>query len=190
MQYNTKESPMPNRERQTQTKTQTQSQIISAWLKTSAAALLLSSALLPGVSRAEGPFPPEVAGHHQGCHMPPRGPGVHHGPGMMLQGLNLSDEQETQIFNLMHSQKPKLHENDLLIRSNQKALMEMTTARTFDAAKAESLSQAIGQAMASNLLIRAQTDQQIYQMLASDQKKALEDRRKKAESGMRSQNPF
>lgn len=180
----------------------TQSHVIANWLKASAVTLMLSSALLPGISHADDAqrpgtppdAPPDAPpGHHQRCSGPHGGPGMHDsfggmggasGLGMMVHGLKLSDTQETQVFNLVHAQAPRLRENEQLIRKNRKALMDLATARSFDAAKAETLSQAIGQAIASNLLIRTQTNQQIYQLLTSDQKKLLEERRKKFESRM------
>ncbi len=171
----------------------TQSQLITNWLKTSAAALMLSSVLLPGIGYADdtqrpGTPPDAPHGHHQRCNGTHGGPGMPGGfsgmgsaggLGMMVHGLKLSDTQESQIFNLIHAQAPRLHENEQLIRKNRKALIDLTPARNFDATKAEALSQAIGQAIASNLLIRAQTDQQIYQLLTTDQKKLWEERRKK-----------
>ena len=173
----------------------TQPLAIANWLKAGAATLMLSSTLLPGIAKADdlqraGVSPDTPPGHHQNCHGPRSGFGPSgFGFGMMVHGLNLSDEQDGKVFNLIHAQQPKLHENDQLIRSNRKALMDLATARSFDTAKAEALSQAIGQAIASNLLIRTQTDQQIYQLLTNDQKKLLEERRKKFENGMRSRMP-
>lgn len=169
----------------------TQQHVVASWLKTSAAALMLSSALLPGISQAvasQGPgMPPDAPpAHHQNCHTPEGGPrGFQGGLGMMLRGLNLTDAQESQIFTLRHAQEPKLHENEQTIRQNMRALTEMSRSRSFDASKAEALSQALGQAVASNAVLRAQTDQQIYQLLTSEQKKTLEERRKRFESGTR-----
>lgn len=156
------------------------------WLKVSAVALMISSIMVSTISFAEdssrSDLRPEAPhGQHPRCNASYDG-GMPRSPGMILRGLNLSDEQEAKVFKLTHASQPLLHANDQVIRQSQKALMDLTHARSFDAATAESLSQTMAQAMASSLLIRAQTDQQIYQLLTNEQKKALADRRNKFES--------
>lgn len=158
------------------------------WLKVSAVALMISSIMVSTISFAEDSSRSDLrpgAPHSRRpqCNAPQDG-GMLRSPGMRMRGLNLSDEQEAKVFKLTHSSQPLLHANDQVIRQTQKALMDLTHARDFDAATAESLSQTMAQAMASSLLIRAQTDQQIYQLLTSEQKKTLADQRNQLESRM------
>jgi len=175
-------------------------EVTTNWLKTSAVALMLSSVLLlPGVGfaadtqRANTPLDTPTENHkrcgsHHGRPDVPggfSGFGSTAGLGMMTHGLKLSDTQESQVFNLIHAQAPALHENEQLIRQNHKLLMEMSQARNFDVAKAEALSQATGQAIASNLLIRTRANQEIFQLLTLEQRKTLEESRKHFDSRMR-----
>lgn len=150
------------------------------WARTRTAALFLATLSAPLLSQATPMTPNAPQMGHQG---PQHGCGFHDqaGPGLPLRALNLSSEQDDQVFNILHVQEPKLHENGKIIRANMKALHDLAMSKQFDTSKAEALSQSTGQAIASNMLIRAQTRNQIYQLLTADQRKKLETLRKQFE---------
>jgi len=130
--------------------------------KTGISVILAASLIIPVATQA-------APSRHQGCDQSSHSPDASFGK--MAHNLNLTDSQEEKLSKLMDRQKPRLRDNQKLINTHQKQLFELVTNPTFDEAKAEQQTQAIGKAMASNMMIRAETAHQLYQSLDKDQQK-------------------
>lgn len=135
-----------------------------------ALALLLSSTCLGALAApGQGGMPPPgpmmgAHGHHE------RGPGFAH-------GADLTDAQEDKVFAIMHAQEPKRREYRRTLHDSQEALRTLRNAEQFDDAKAASLAQAAGNALAALALLDARTDAQVRAVLTPEQRKqSLENR--------------
>src|ERR671931_2737224 len=69
---------------------------------------------------------------------PMHGPmGMHRGgPMMMLRGLDLTEAQRDQIFQIFHQQAPAFHEQMKLVRQAQQDLRQLAAADRFDEGRA------------------------------------------------------
>lgn len=98
------------------------------------------------------------------------------GPGF-APGVDLSDAQEDKVFAIMHAQEPKRRDYMRTLRNSQEALRTLGAAEQFDDAKAASLAQAAGTALAALSLLEARTDAQVRAVLTPEQRKqSLENR--------------
>lgn len=135
-----------------------------------ALALLLSSTCLGAIAApGQGGMPPPgpMMGAH-GYH--DRGPGFAH-------GVDLTDAQEDKVFAIKHAQEPKRREYARTLHDSQEALRALRSAEQFDDAKAASLAQAAGTALAALTLLDARTDAQVRAVLTPEQRKqSLENR--------------
>ncbi|ATQ77394.1 hypothetical protein CR152_25005 [Massilia violaceinigra] len=122
-------------------------------------AVLLSTACL-GAFAAPG----------EGGLPPPRGP-------LFGQGVELTDAQEDKVFAILHAQKPKRREHARTLHDSQDALRALGNAEQFDDAKASSLAQAAGKALAALALLDARTDAQVRAVLTPEQRKQSADDR-------------
>lgn len=135
-----------------------------------ALALLLSTACLGAVAApGEGAMPPPGPlaggpGHHQ------RGPAFVH-------GVDLTDAQEDKMFAILHAQEPKRREYGRDLHKAQESLRAMGAGDQFDDAKAASLAQAAGNALAALVLLDARTDAQVRAVLTPEQRKQSQDNR-------------
>ncbi|MDB5918428.1 MAG: hypothetical protein JWR40_2662 [Massilia sp.] len=108
-------------------------------------------------------------------HAPPpghmmRGPG--HGEGPMLPpGVRLDEAQQDKVFAIVHAQQPQMREQEKAARHAHEALRAMAASGQFDDARASSLAQAGGQAMAAMALQRARMDAQINALLTPEQRR-------------------
>ena len=135
-------------------------------------------------------MPPEHAmdgpghGHEMGgCMMAHGGEGaMHHGIGMfaeggplppMLRHLQLSDAQQDKIFTILHAQAPQAREFGKAIHKAHRALHELATAASFDDAKAKSLTDALGKAVADEALLHVRTHRQVFDVLTPEQRQKL-----------------
>ena len=135
-----------------------------------ALALLLSSTCLGAIAApGQGNMPPP--GPPMGAHGPhQRGPGVAH-------GVDLTDAQDDKVFAILHAQEPKRREYTRTLHDSQEALRTLGGAEQFDDAKAASLAQAAGSALAALTLLDARTDAQVRAVLTPEQRKqSLENR--------------
>ncbi|NHZ92353.1 periplasmic heavy metal sensor [Massilia sp. CCM 8733] len=135
-----------------------------------ALALLLSSACLGAIAApGQGGMPPP--GPMTGAHGPhQRAPGV-------LHGADLTDAQEDKVFAIMHAQEPKRRAYTRTLHDSQEALRALGSAEQFDDAKAASLAQAAGTALAALTLLDARTGAQVRAVLTPEQRKqSLENR--------------
>lgn len=90
-----------------------------------------------------------------------------------LHGLNLSETQKDQIFQLMHGKAPQFRELGKKARQTQEELGKLTFSENYDAAKAKSLTDSAARNHSEMLVLRTALDQQIYSLLNAEQRKKL-----------------
>lgn len=138
-------------------------------------ALVAAMAAAPMVATAaDGPSDSNWPGHHQKMH---RGHDMQdRWSGHMLRGLNLTQDQQDQIFKIRHDQAQAFYDQHKAFRAADKSLRDLATADSFDQAKAQQAADALGKADAQLALLRAQTQAQIRAVLTSEQRQQLADR--------------
>lgn len=102
--------------------------------------------------------------------------GGDHGPAY-LRGLNLTEEQQDKVFALMHAQAPAMRAKFKELRDARTNLEALTQAPTYDEAKVRALTDKSAATLAEVARIHARTESQIYQLLTSDQRKQLAERK-------------
>jgi len=112
--------------------------------------------------------------HHMGWHDAGRHAGHHgHFGGHGLRALDLSQEQQDQIFKIRHDQAQAFYDQRKALRAAHESLRELSRADAFDEAKARQAADALGQAQAQMALLRAQTGAQIRAVLTPEQREKL-----------------
>ena len=91
-----------------------------------------------------------------------------------VRGIDLTEAQQDQIFKILYAQVPMLRAKEKSVRDARSSLQAMVISGEFDEAKAKSLAKSIADDSAAMLLMRAQSEQQIYGLLTPDQRKQLE----------------
>jgi periplasmic protein CpxP/Spy len=108
--------------------------------------------------------------------------GMHHGMAMfaeggplppMLRHLQLSEAQQDKIFAILHAQAPQARDMGKALHKAHRALHELTTAASFDDAKAKAAADALGKAVADEALLHARTHRQIFDVLTPEQRQKL-----------------
>src|SRR5438445_969649 len=104
-----------------------------------------------------------------------------HAPGVgFLHGIKLTEEQEDKVFAIVHAQQPLLREQMKAAGKARQALHAMSLSAQYDDNKAKALADAAARAMADTALLRTRSDQQIYALLTTEQRKQLEDLQEKS----------
>lgn len=133
-----------------------------------ALAVPLSAAAFGGAhgapNRCGGVEMPGNAGPHGllGDQMPPP-----------LRGLNLTEAQRDKVFELMHAQAPVLREKMKAVQRAEADLRGLTMSPDYSEAKARSLADVSGKAMAEMMLARMATDRQVLGVLTPEQRKQV-----------------
>jgi len=131
------------------------------------AAFLLASSVALGVA---------PAAHAQG--MP--GHGMHGGgPMMMLRGLDLTQAQRDQVFQIFHEQEPAVHEQMKQVRQARADLMKLAAADNFDQARAQQAADAQAKALSALAVMHAQSMNRVRAILTPDQRSRLDQRAQK-----------
>ena len=131
------------------------------------AAFLLASSVALGVA---------PAAHAQG--MP--GHGMHGGgPMMMLRGLDLTQAQRDQVFQIVHEQEPAVHEQMKQVRQARADLMKLAAADNFDQARAQQAADAQAKALSALAVMHAQSMNRVRAILTPDQRERLDQRAQK-----------
>lgn len=99
----------------------------------------------------------------------PRGPMHHEG---MFKDLNLTEAQKKQIGDITRAARDKMHQ---LGEEERRALHEVVTAATFDAAKAQAQLDKQAENRKARELNRLETQNKIYNILTAEQKKQFND---------------
>jgi len=95
---------------------------------------------------------------------------------MRLRGLDLSEAQRDQVFKIVHAQQPAMREQMKQMRQARRDLAEAATAERYDAARVQAAAEAQGKAATQLALMRAQTMQQVNQVLTPEQRAKLKER--------------
>lgn len=111
-------------------------------------------------------------------HLPDGYPGMLGGgrPPAFLRGLELTEDQQDQVFRLMHTQALEMRDRGKAIHKAHEALRELANSDDYDEAKARALADTLSERMAEMTLLVASTEHRIYQLLTVEQRKGLEKR--------------
>ena len=102
--------------------------------------------------------------------------GPHHGGAPFLRGLRLSEEQRDKIFAIEYAQMPEAREQRKAIEHARRDLHQMVASGQYDEARARSLTESLGRAVAREAQLRAQAGAKIMQVLTPEQRKQIADR--------------
>lgn len=109
---------------------------------------------------------------------PPQGEHAHgpdHGR-RMHEHMALSEAQQDKLFALRHAAEPAEREHEKAERHAHEALRELAESGNFTEAKAASLAQALGQAVAARSLDRAREQAQFLSVLTPEQRASMQQR--------------
>jgi Spy/CpxP family protein refolding chaperone len=90
-----------------------------------------------------------------------------------LRGLDLSDVQQKQIFDVIYGQAPVIFENDRIAHRTMNDLHLLAKSGKFDASKAKSLSEEHSKAISTLIYMHAETESKIWAILSETQRKQL-----------------
>jgi Spy/CpxP family protein refolding chaperone len=110
------------------------------------------------------------------------GPMAHDEMPPLLHGVNLTEIQRDQIFNITHNQAPALREKATEARKAQAELRALSFSGNYDEAKAKTLAQNSARAMAEIAEMRAASANRIYLLLSPEQRKKIEELKHDVES--------
>ena len=131
----------------------------STWTASFALCLLVIGCLATGAYAQ-----PPMGGHGMG------GPGGH-GPMGMLHELNLTDAQKQQVKQIMEAHKTSMKPIMLQLEQNRLALLQVTSAGAYDAAKVQTLANQQAQLQAVMTVQHEALAHQIYTtVLTADQR--------------------
>lgn len=106
----------------------------------------------------------------------PRGMGPHHGGAFFLHGLKLSEEQRDKVFAIEYAQMPEAREQHKAIEHARRDLHQMVVSGQYDEARARTLTESLGRAVAREAQLRAQASAKIMQVLTPEQRKQVGER--------------
>jgi len=141
-------------------------------------ACLLASSLALGVpatasadnqQRVSAPGEWRGGGMHRG--------GRHDGAMRMLRGLDLTDAQRDQIFQIHYAQMPEMRAQRKAAHAARKELRDLALAPEYDAAKAKAAADNYAKASAQLALMRVDSMRKVLEVLTPEQRKQLEERR-------------
>ena len=108
----------------------------------------------------------------------------HHGKDMgMMRGLDLSEAQRDQIFELRHALAPKMREEMKVVRASREQLREMAMAGSYDDAKVKELTEAGAAAKARMAQMRLKNQHEVFQLLTPEQREKMAEMRAKRGAG-------
>jgi protein CpxP len=103
--------------------------------------------------------------------------GRHHGSEMrMLRGLDLTEAQRDQIFEIRHAQAPAMRAQMKAVHAARKDLRELALAPQYDAAKAQASADALAKATSQMALMRIDVTRKMLAVLTPEQRKKLDER--------------
>ena len=108
-------------------------------------------------------------------HLPPMAhPPMAHSPmPPFLHGIKLSEVQQDKIFELTHQKEPQFRQVGKKVRHALEELRLLSFSERYDTTQAQLLAENAARAQSEMLGLRAETDQQIYTLLNSEQRKQL-----------------
>ncbi|MEI6415033.1 MAG: Spy/CpxP family protein refolding chaperone [Pseudomonadota bacterium] len=96
-----------------------------------------------------------------------------------LQGIELTESQKDQVFELMHALVPTLREKLKVAGKAMTDLQQLVASGHYGAEKGRALADIQAQAMADVVTMNAQTEAQILALLTDEQRRQWEASRKK-----------
>lgn len=144
-------------------------------------ALALAAAIIAAplaVNAASGPHADGARHYQKADHQKFR----QHGD-RWLRGLNLSQDQQDQIFKIRHDQDQAVYDQRKAAKAAASTLRELSRADTFDQAQAKQAADALGQAQGQLALLRAQSMAQIRAVLTPEQRQQMAERHQRKDKG-------
>lgn len=92
------------------------------------------------------------------------------GKGMMLRGVDLTDEQKVQVKQIMETSRAKMKTVHDQIKANRQQLEAISENGNFDAAQVQALAVQQGNLHAQMIIEKERVKSQIYQILTTEQK--------------------
>lgn len=123
----------------------------------------------------------------KGMHRGPGGPG---GPGMMLRGLDLTDEQKAKVKEIFDASRSTVEPIMSQLRENHQKLAALGTAGTFDQAQVEALAAEQGRLTAQMVIEKERSKAQVFALLTDEQRAKAAELRTKFEEKMKERKGF
>ena len=98
------------------------------------------------------------------------GRGGHHRGGMMLRGLDLTDEQKAKVEEIMEAEKTKVQPVFAALKANREKLHDLTANGAFDEAQVTALAGEQGDLSAQLIVEKERVKSQIFAILTDEQK--------------------
>lgn len=92
------------------------------------------------------------------------------GHGMMLRGLNLTDEQKAQVKQIREASKTTVKPIREQMRANRRKLQELSANGNFDAAQVQAIAAQQGNLSAQLIVERERVKSQLFQILTPEQR--------------------
>ncbi|KPK08429.1 MAG: hypothetical protein AMJ64_03420 [Betaproteobacteria bacterium SG8_39] len=143
-------------------------------------ACLLASGLalgVPATASADDMRRVSAAGDWRGGEMHQRGGRGHDSAMRMLRGLDLSEAQRDQIFEIRHAQAPAMRAQMKALHAARQDLRELALAPEYDAAKAQASADALAKATSQMALMRIESMRKLLAVLTPEQRQKLDERR-------------
>lgn len=96
--------------------------------------------------------------------------GHHRGGGMMLRGIDLTDDQKNQVKQIMEASRAKVQPLRESLRANRQKLRELTENGKFDEGQVQALAAEQGRISAQLLVEKERSKAQIFQILTPEQR--------------------
>ncbi|MGH7783842.1 MAG: Spy/CpxP family protein refolding chaperone [Candidatus Binatia bacterium] len=93
-----------------------------------------------------------------------------HGPGLMLRGLNLTDDQKAKVKGIMDAGRTTVKPIMQSLGENHKKMEDLTANGAFDEAQVQALATEQANLMAKMIVERERTKSQVFAILTDDQK--------------------
>ena len=137
---------------------------------------VLSTMLIAGSLALAVPFATQARpGGMEGCHHAMAAKHGHFGKHAgFMRGLDLSEAQRDQIFEVRHAAAPTLREKGKEVRVARKALREAAKGDSFDEAKVRAASERVAKAQADVTVERLRVKKQVLAVLTPEQRTKLE----------------
>lgn len=105
-------------------------------------------------------------------------------PGMgALRGLELTKEQQDQVFSLMHGQMPVQRAKAQELHQAMTQLRQLGAAEPFDAGKARALAETVGKLQGEKALLRSEMQAKLRAVLTPEQRTKLDERMSRQQQG-------
>ncbi|MEJ2174485.1 MAG: Spy/CpxP family protein refolding chaperone [bacterium] len=143
-------------------------------------ACLLASSLalgVPATASADDLRRVSASGDWRGGHSDHRGGRKHDGAMRMLRGLDLSEAQRDQIFEIRHTQAPAMRAQWKAVHAARKELRELALSPTYDPAKAQASADALAKVTSQMALMRIDAMRKVLAVLTPEQRQKLDERR-------------